>query len=137
MRTLFLGAAITFGLMTGGFLGTSSVAADPIVGTWATIKDDNGNSGHIKVAKCGELICGTLIASFDSAGKKFASANQGRQLVWDMQADGSGGYSGGKVYSPDRDKTYNGRMALKGDQLEVKGCVFGICRSGGAWTRVK
>ncbi len=112
-------------------------AADPIVGTWQTIKDDNGNSGQIKVVECGSKICGTLVKSFDSNGKAFKSENQGRKLIWDMTAEGGGNYSGGKVYSPDRDKTYNGKLVLSGNTLNVKGCVLGICRSGGSWKRVK
>ena len=28
-------------------------------------------------------------------------------------------------------------MTLSGNKLAVRGCVFGICRDGGTWTRVK
>lgn len=131
MRTLLTAAALTLGIA-----GTA-MAADPIVGTWQTIKDDNGNSGQIKISECGSAICGVLVASFDSAGKKFKSENQGRKLIWDMKNEGGGKYAGGKVYSPDRDKTYNGQLVLSGNSLDVKGCVLGICRSGGKWKRVK
>ena len=51
-------------------------------------------------------------------------------------SDGGGAYSGGKVYSPDRDKTYRSKMILKGNNLNIKGCILGICRDGGSWTRV-
>lgn len=118
-------------------LGTAAWAADPIVGTWQTIADDNGNSGQIQISECGNAICGTLVKSFDSAGKVFKSENQGRKLIWDMRNEGGGKYGGGKVYSPDRDKTYNGQLVLSGNSLDVKGCVLGICRSGGKWKRVK
>ncbi len=131
MKT-FLTAAVLSVVMAG-----AAFAADPIVGTWQTIKDDNGNSGQIKVSECGAAICGTLVQSFDAAGKPFTSANQGRKLIWDMQNQGGGKYAGGKVYSPDRDKTYNGELVLSGNTLDVKGCVLGICRSGGKWSRVK
>ena len=131
MTRLFSAAALTIA-MAG-----SAWAADPIVGTWQTIKDDNGNSGQIQIVECGAAICGTLVASFDSAGKAFKSENQGRKLIWDMKNQGGGKYAGGKVYSPDRDKTYNGQLVLSGNALDVKGCVLGICRSGGKWKRVK
>ena len=131
MKTLITAAALTFGMAGAAF------AADPIVGTWQTIKDDNGNYGQIKVVECGSKICGTLIKSFDSSGKAFKSENQGRKLIWDMNADGGGKYSGGKVFSPDRGKTYNGKLVLSGNSLNVKGCVLGVCRSGGSWKRVK
>ena len=111
--------------------------ADDIYGTWRTIADDNGNSGHIKISSCGSKICGVLVNSFDSNGKAFKSENQGRKLIWDMVNKGGGNYGGGKVYSPDRDKTYSGKLVLQGNSLNVKGCVLGVCRSGGSWARVK
>lgn len=130
MKQLITAAALTFGLAGAAF------AADPIVGTWQTIKDDNGNSGQIKIVECGAAICGTLVRSFDSNGKAFKSENQGRQLIWDMKNTGGGNYSGGKVFSPDRNKTYGGKLELSGNSLNVKGCVLGVCRSGGSWKRV-
>lgn len=130
MKHLLTAAAMSVAMAGAAF------AADPIVGTWQTIKDDNGNFGQIKVVECGAKICGTLVKSFDSSGKPFKSENQGRKLIWDMTADGGGKYSGGKVYSPDRGKTYNGRLELSGNSLNVKGCVLGVCRSGGSWKRI-
>ena len=129
MKRILLAAAIA--------LAPVAALADPIVGTWQTIKDDNGNYGNIEVSECGSKICGVLVQSFDSAGKPFKSSNQGRKLIWDMKNMGGGRYGGGKVYSPDRDKTYNGKLVLSGNSLDVKGCVLGICRSGGKWKRVK
>jgi uncharacterized protein (DUF2147 family) len=104
---------------------------------WQTKKDDNGNFGYVEVKPCGPAFCGTLIKSFDSAGAPMDSPNIGRQIIWDMVAYGDGVYDDGKVYSPDRDKTYNSDMKLTGDKLAVRGCVLGICRDGGTWTRVK
>ena len=114
----------------------SSALADPVHGTWKTAADDNGNYGHIQVTDCNGKVCGTLVKSFDSSGAALDTENTGRQIIWDMEADGSGAYSGGKVYSPDRDKTYNSKMQLNGNTLAVSGCVLGICRDGGKWTRI-
>ena len=111
--------------------------ADPVEGTWKTAPDDNGNYGYIKVSTCGAKICGVLARSFDSKGATLDSPNNGRKIIWDMVSDGGGKYSGGKVYAPDRDKTYSSKMTLKGNSLNIKGCVFGICRDGGNWSRVK
>ena len=124
------------------FAGLMMVAAgmacaDPVEGIWQTKKDDNGNFGHIEVKPCGPAFCGTLIKSFDSAGAPIDSPNIGRKIVWDMVAYADGLYDDGKVYSPDRDKTYNSDMTLSGDKLAVRGCVLGICRDGGTWNRVK
>lgn len=115
----------------------AALAADPIVGTWRTIADDNGNSGHIRISPCGQNFCGVLVQSFDKAGKPFKSENQGKRLMWDMENRGGGKYAGGKVWSPDRNKTYSGQLVLSGSKLTVKGCVLGICRSGGTWSKVK
>lgn len=111
--------------------------ADPVEGIWQTKKDDNGNFGYVEVKPCGPAFCGTLIKSFDAAGAPTQSPNLGRQIVWDMVPYADGLYDDGKVYSPDRDKTYNADMTLRGDKLAVRGCVLGICRDGGTWSRVK
>jgi uncharacterized protein (DUF2147 family) len=111
--------------------------ADPVEGVWQTKKDDNGNFGYIEIKACGPAFCGTLIKAFDGSGTEIDSPNVGRQIVWDMVPYADGLYDDGQIYSPDRDKTYNGDMTLSGDSLAVRGCVFGICRDGGTWARVK
>ena len=111
-------------------------AADPVEGVWQTAPQDDGSFGHIEIRPCGAALCGTLIRAFDSAGVEVESPNVGKRIVWDMMAAGDGSYQDGKVWSPDRDKTYNSKMELKGNGLSVKGCVLGICRDGGTWTRV-
>ncbi len=116
-------------------LGTAA-AADPLHGVWQTSKDDNGNFGFIQVAPCGSQICGTLVKSFDTNGNEISSANTGRQIITETVSNGDGTYSG-KVYSPDRDKTYTSKLVLSGNQLAVSGCVFGICRNGGTWVKVQ
>jgi uncharacterized protein (DUF2147 family) len=110
--------------------------ADPVEGVWQTKKDDNGNFGHVEIKPCGPAFCGTLIKAFDADGKPRESENIGRQIVSDMAAYPDGLYDDGTIYSPDRDKTYNGDMTLSGDSLAVRGCVLGICRDGGTWKRV-
>ncbi|AWD22919.1 DUF2147 domain-containing protein [Fuscovulum blasticum] len=117
-------------------LGTAA-AADPVEGTWKTKVDDNGNYGHVKIVPCGQAFCGTLVKAFDGTGKQIDSPNVGRKIVWDMVPYGDGRYDDGKIYSPDRDKTYNSEMELSGNSLKVYGCVLGICRDGGTWQRVK
>lgn len=110
--------------------------ADPIEGTWQTQKDDNGNSGYVRIAPCEDKLCGTLVRSFDAQGAEVTSQHTGRAIIWDMVAQGGGAYGEGKVWAPDRDKTYNGKLTLSGDSLDVSGCVMMICRSGGVWRRV-
>ncbi len=110
--------------------------ADPVEGLWKTKPDDNGNFGHVQIAPCADRFCGVLVEAFDGSGAVMASENIGKQIIWDMVAQGDGYYDSGKVWSPDRDKTYKSNMQLTGDSLAVKGCVLGICRDGGTWVRV-
>lgn len=130
MKSLGLSVALAVGL--GG-----AVFADPVHGDWRTTADDNGNSGIIRVAACGDKICGTLVKALDGSGSEMASPNVGKRIIWDMEAQGGGSYGKGKVWSPDRDKTYNSKMQLSGDTLAISGCILVVCRDGGTWTRVK
>ncbi len=129
MKKLGLIFAFIFALAAPAF-------ADPAEGTWKTAKDDNGNFGHIKISMCGAKVCGILVKSFDSSGAPLTTDNIGKRIIWGMVPQGGGHYDSGKVWSPDRDKTYTSKMTLKGNSLNIKGCVFGICRDGGNWKRV-
>ena len=126
-----------FAFAAGLALVAGAALADPVEGVWQTKKDDNGNFGFVQIKPCGPAFCGTLIKAFGSDGKQMDSPNIGRTIVADMVAYPDGLYDDGTIYSPDRDKTYNGDMTLAGDSLSVRGCVLGICRDGGTWKRVK
>ncbi|WP_294613435.1 DUF2147 domain-containing protein [Roseovarius sp.] len=110
--------------------------ADPLEGTWRTAPDDHGDTGLIEVAPCGDALCGKLVKSFDSTGKEKPSTMIGRNIISETQNKGGGTYKG-KIYAPDRDKTYSSKLRLTGDMLDVSGCVFGICRNGGTWKKVQ
>jgi uncharacterized protein (DUF2147 family) len=126
-----------FILAAGLMFGAGAAFADPVEGLWKTKPDDNGKFGNVQIAPCGAKFCGVLVKAFDGTGAEVESPNVGKQLVWDMTANGDGSYGGGKVWAPDRDKTYKSKMSLSGDTLSVSGCVLGgmICRSQD-WTRV-
>ncbi|MEQ8899807.1 MAG: DUF2147 domain-containing protein [Roseovarius sp.] len=110
--------------------------AEPLLGTWQTAKDDNGNSGLIEVKPCGNALCGELVKSFDANGQEMASENNGRNIISETVPVGDGQYEG-KLYAPDRDKTYSSKLELQGDRLKVSGCVMFICREGGTWKKVQ
>lgn len=114
-------------------------AQDPVEGLWQTARDDNGNFGHVEITPCPTGFCGVLVRAFDSGGAEVQSPNVGRRIVWDMRAQGDGSYGRGRIWAPDRDKTYASKMALRGDRLSVSGCILGgaICRDGGTWQRVR
>ncbi len=128
MRILIVQLFVVFGV-------SMAFAADPLEGTWQTIPDDNGHFGHVAVAPCGDKLCGTLVRAYDEAGQQTESENIGRLIISETVLSENGTYRG-KVYSPDRDRTYNSRLVLDGDRLNVRGCVLGICRDGGTWQRV-
>ena len=129
IKKLVLAAVLSF--------GAGAALADPVEGVWKTKPDDNGNFGYVQIKPCGAAFCGTLIKAFGADGKEKASDNIGKRIVWDMVAYPDGLYDDGQIWSPDRDKTYNSDMTLAGNKLSVRGCVIGICRDGGTWTRVK
>jgi len=122
MKHLFFAAALA--------LGAGAVAsADPAFGTWKSPTNDAGASLEVTVAACGNAICGKIT--------KVSGGDQsivGDQLVWDMQARGGGEYRG-KIWAPDTNKTYNGRMQLNGNTMKMSGCVLGVCR-GETFSRV-
>lgn len=127
MKTVLFAFAASLALAGAAF-------ADPIEGQWRTAPDDNGNSGLVDVVPCGNAFCGTLTVAYDASGNRMESENVGRMILSEMQPRGGGEYRG-RIYSPDRDQTYNSRVQLSGDTLSVRGCVLGICRDGGTWTR--
>jgi uncharacterized protein (DUF2147 family) len=116
-------------------LSAGTAMADPLEGMWRTGGDDNGHSGLIKVAPCGDQLCGTLIKAYDETGAEIESDNIGRNIISETVAQGDGYYKG-LVYSPDRDKTYKSKLQMTGSTLKVRGCVAFICRDGGTWQRV-
>lgn len=130
MMTIRILAAAAVAMALG-----SAASADPLVGTWRTAPDDNGHTGLIEVSVCGTSLCGTLVQAFDASGGQMASPNIGRQIIWDTNPTGDGGYRG-RLYSPDRDAEYNSRLTLAGNRLQVCGRLLGIQRCGGDWTRV-
>jgi len=116
--------------------GAAGAAADPALGTWRTEPGDTGGYLHVAFYECGAAICGVIRKAFDETGAANADYEHiNKRMLWDMQPKGGGSYDDGRIWAPDRDKTYNSRMSLEGDTLEVSGCVFGICR-GQTWQRV-
>ncbi len=128
--------------LAAGFavLATGAFAADPIDGLWKTQPGDTGGYLHVSIGSCGSAICGTIDSAFDAQGNEQLSyENLGKQIIWDMIPEGGGKYDDGKIWAPDRDKTYGSKMTLDGQNtLTVKGCVAGglVCR-GQTWTRVQ
>ena len=119
-------------------LSASLAMADAATGVWKTEAGDTGGWLHVKIASCGTALCGTIDMAYNADGSDHASYEHvGKRMIWDMKSAGDGSYSGGKIWAPDKDKTYKSKMSLSGNKLTVKGCVAGgaICR-GQTWTKV-
>lgn len=109
-------------------------AGDP-AGVWATEKNDEGRYITVEVKLCGDKYCGYIVDGYLPDGSTNPDyEHRGRQMIFDMAADGENKWDDGEIWAPDDDKNYNASMELKGDVLTVEGCVFIICR-GQEWTR--
>lgn len=118
-------------------LGSGAAMAEPVAGTWRTEPGDTGGYLLVRLAPCGGAVCGTIAQAMDRTGAPVSGyEHAGRKMLWNMTPKGGGAYRGGKIWAPDRDKTYTARMQQSGDRLVVEGCVLGICR-GQTWARVK
>ncbi|MBU2866953.1 DUF2147 domain-containing protein [Pacificibacter marinus] len=131
MRSFGFIAALVLGL---GSWTAPAMAADPVEGLWQTQVDD-GAFAYVKMAPCGDKICGHIARTFNDTGE-YKSPNIGLKLVWDMSAASGGAYKGGQIYQPSTGKTFKSKMALSGDRLNVSGCVGPICKKQ-TWARVK
>ena len=121
-----------FSFVAGLTLAATASFADPIEGTWQSPTNAEGASLQVQISACGSAFCGTIVKV--TGGD---TSSQGKRMIWDMKAAGSGSYKGGKVWAPDDDKTYRGKLDLSGNSLKVSGCVLGgaICR-GETFSRV-
>ena len=120
--------------------------AEEYVGTWLTQQAD----AHIRVAKCGKALCGTVTWLKDAVDAKTGKppvddknpdpAKRTRKIlgiqIFSMEQDATGSWKGG-IYNSDDGKTYEGRLSAHGeDELEVQGCSGSLCGSE-TWTRTK
>lgn len=138
MRLFGMAAAATL-------LVAQPVLADGVLGVWKSQINDEGNYLHVEMAPCAsdaKLVCGTIVKAENvdpaKGDKKRQAELMGKVMINDMAADGANEWGDGTIWAPDDEETYSSTLELKGDVLEVSGCVLGglICR-GQDWTRVK
>ncbi len=135
--------------------GTSAHAGpEDILGVWNT----EGKDGKIMIYKCGEKYCGKVIWSKDPnypsdskegmPGTPILDHNNpnpklretpiiGLRILYDFMFAGNNLWTDGKIYNPDKGKTYSGKMTLVSpNQLNLRGFV-GISLIGRTttWTR--
>lgn len=115
---------------------SSNASADIMSGLWQTERGENGGYLHIKFSDCGGKLCGVIDTAYNEkgeVGEKYA--HLGKNIVTDMKNAGDNNWAKGKIWDPQKDKTYKAKMKLEGDVLKVSGCVAFICRSQ-EWTKV-
>lgn len=108
--------------------------AQDATGLWRSEATAEGTI-EVKIAPCGTALCGTILRARDLVGAEQPYPHSGKQMIWDMVADGPGQWSGGQIWDPRNDRTFASKMALSGNRLIVAGCVLGICQRQN-WQRV-
>ena len=129
MRTMIARAsAITLATTALLVIGPAPAAADPS-GTWLR---ENGGA-RVRMAKCGDAICGTITWLKDPANTK---SKVGQRVFFDMKPNGADAWAG-KAFNPEDGQTYSGKITLSGSSMTTAGCVAGgwICRSV-SWSKV-
>jgi uncharacterized protein (DUF2147 family) len=107
--------------------------ADALTGVYQTEPGDEGGVLHVGMAPCADdpaLTCGTILRAYKADGSANTEYEHlDKPIVWAMENSGNGRWGSGKIWAPDRDKTYASKMSLNGNILQVKGCVAFICRN--------
>ena len=118
-------------------------------GRWKTIDDETGKVKSI--VEISQAADGTLqgkvveVLSSDRGPNptcdKCKGANKGKPIkgmtiLWGLEADGDGEWSGGTVLDPAKGKTYKSKLELLegGSKLGMSGCIAFICRQQ-VWVR--
>lgn len=125
-------------------LASPALAADP-TGLWQTPT----NGGQVRIARCGQALCGTLVTSDHIRREPNARDAQNKDSALrtrplrglTMLSGFTGGPSewrGGSVYNPADGGTYRGTITLTNDNtLRLRGCIVApLCKTQ-VWTRVQ
>ena len=118
---------------------SSLAMASGVAGVWATEAGKDGGHLEVTMAPCDKdssKTCGKISRAYGKTGVDAGYSNLGKIMVSGMSSDDGKSYSGGTIWDPEKDKTYKSKMHLKGDDLDVEGCISFFC-SGQDWKRVK
>lgn len=112
-------------------------SASPLEGSWTNPK----GSVTVRIAPCGELLCGRVISATAKARDDAAAGGTaqlvGAELMSDLEQVGEDQWRG-SIFVPDANRRADAQLRLVGPRtLEVQGCALGglLCRSQ-EWTRV-
>lgn len=145
MKTTVLTAlAVAAAALGSASLASPALAGDP-TGLWQTPT----NGGQVRIERCGQALCGTLVTSShiradadarDEHNKDAAQRNRPLRGLR-MLSGFTGGpteWRGGSVYNPEDGGTYRGTITLTNDNtLRLRGCIVApLCKTQ-TWTRVQ
>ena len=108
-------------------------------GVWKTEANNDGAYLEVTIGPCDSdsaKTCGKISNALTKQGPDLKYENMGKLMIKDTKPNNGTSYSGGTIWDPEKNKTYSSKMTLKGEELDVEGCVSIIC-TGQHWTRVK
>lgn len=120
-------------------MASSLAYAEGATGVWKTETNDAGGYLEVTVGPCesdATKTCGVITGAFSKNGSDPGYPNLGKLMVKDMESKDGVKFSGGTIWDPEKDKVYKSKMELKGDDLDVDGCISFVC-IGQDWKRVK
>lgn len=100
------------------------------VGYWKTIDDETGDAKSIvKIYEVDGKLYGRVDRLLQDPGAlcdkcegdDYNAPIQGMVVMWGMNSDGDGEWSGGKIFDPKKGKTYRCSIWLKDGNLMVRG----------------
>ncbi|MEM7176962.1 MAG: DUF2147 domain-containing protein [Pseudomonadota bacterium] len=130
-------AGICLALVAGLF--STLARAQDAAGIWQSQPGEEGTSIQVELLPCSDsaMLCGKIVNTVGTPPED-PDYLIGKVMIDRMASDGPGKWSGGTIWAPDEDETYDAELELKdANTLSVSGCILGglICR-GQDWFRV-
>ncbi len=138
---LFAGLLLVFGVNAYA----ADQSGDTILGKWLT---ENGKS-LVDVYHCGDAYCGKIVwlkEPLKDGKEKVDDKNPdeskrsakivGLEILKGLQFKGPNKWGGGKIYDPDKGKTYKCKAWMEGENLKFRGFIgFSLLGRTTTWTR--
>jgi len=127
VKSLMLACAMLSG--AAALAPQASAASDPAAGpSWAGVWANGNNRMHVRAARCGEAMCGTVVWADDKMKQEVAARGRslvGAQVFRDFRQIGPNQWKG-LVYIPAIDKTVSGKIELNdSESITASACMFG------------
>ena len=138
IRSLFLAAAA---LLIAAAPAPPPTAGNAQSSSWEGTWRNTNNTVHLRTAKCGSAMCGTVVWAIPKAREDARNGSGrdliGRQLFQNFRP-AEGGTWKGKVFIPDLNTNASATVTPTGhDTMLVSGCVmFGLACKTQHWWRI-